>query len=56
LCAEVTPPLASTDGHDVACHFWQEIAPMAQRSVASALAPNPRLERLQSAFITGRVP
>jgi len=56
LCAEVTPPLAGTDGHDVACHFWQEIAPMAQRPGASPPPPNPRLERLQSAFITGRVP
>ena len=54
LCAEVTPPLTSHDGHDVACHFWKEIAPRARRPDASAIPVNTRLEKLQSAFITGR--
>ncbi len=56
LCAQATPPLVSDGAHAVACHFWKEIAPGA-RGVpeASSVPANPRLERLQSAFITGRV-
>ncbi len=54
LCAEVTPPLTSADGHEVACHFWREIAPPAASPDVSSIPVNPRLERLQSAFITGR--
>jgi peptide/nickel transport system ATP-binding protein/oligopeptide transport system ATP-binding protein len=54
LCAEVTPPLISADGHDAACHFWKEIAPRAGRPDASTIPVNPRLEKLQAAFITGR--
>ena len=50
-CAAEVPALASDDGHDVACHFWKEIA--ASRPRTAALPPahaNPRLERLQAAF------
>jgi oligopeptide transport system ATP-binding protein len=49
-CAEEVPVLA-----DVACHFWREIAPPCVAADVSSLPANPRLERLQSAFITGRV-
>jgi peptide/nickel transport system ATP-binding protein/oligopeptide transport system ATP-binding protein len=56
LCAQETPPLVSEGAHGVACHFWKEIAPRG-RGVpdASSVPANPRLERLQAAFITGRV-
>jgi oligopeptide/dipeptide ABC transporter ATP-binding protein len=48
LCAEADPPLGSDDNHDVACHFWREIAPhTAQRT---SRTPNARLEKLQAAF------
>ena len=50
LCATADPALASEDGHDVACHFWKEIAPQAVGVSDFALPPNPRLERLQRAF------
>ncbi|HXF81019.1 MAG TPA: dipeptide ABC transporter ATP-binding protein [Usitatibacter sp.] len=48
LCAEADPALGSDDGHDVACHFWREIAPSAAARLSRT--PNPRLERLQAAF------
>jgi len=50
-CAAEEPPLASQDGHDVACHFWKEIR-AASVVAASAIEapPNPRLEKLQAAF------
>jgi oligopeptide transport system ATP-binding protein len=54
-CAEEVPALADEGGHAVACHFWKEIAPPSVAADVSSLPANPRLERLQSAFITGRV-
>jgi oligopeptide transport system ATP-binding protein len=54
-CAEEVPALADEGGHAVACHFWKEIAPPSVAANVSSLPANPRLERLQSAFITGRV-
>ena len=51
LCAVEDPPLAVEDGHGVACHFWREIeAPRTLVPDAASIPPNPRLERLQSAF------
>ncbi len=51
LCAAEEPPLASDDGHDVACHFWKEIrATGVVAPSAIEAAPNPRLEKLQAAF------
>ena len=50
-CAVEVPALASEDGHDVACHFWKEIA--VTRPPESHRPPprvNARLERLQAAF------
>ncbi|MGZ5033495.1 MAG: ABC transporter ATP-binding protein [Usitatibacter sp.] len=50
-CALEDPPLESDDGHGVACHFWREIEPPAALVPDSAaIAPNPRLEKLQAAF------
>jgi peptide/nickel transport system ATP-binding protein/oligopeptide transport system ATP-binding protein len=49
-CAEEDPPLVADGGHAVACHFWREIAPSAAVLPRAAIGPNPRLERLQSAF------
>ncbi|MGZ5084304.1 MAG: ABC transporter ATP-binding protein [Usitatibacter sp.] len=55
LCARETPPLVDEGGHATACHFWKEIAPRGRVVPGlAAIPPNPRLERLQSAFITGR--
>ena len=51
-CAEQVPQLealAAGAGHQVACHLWQQIAPPA---AAAAPAPNRRLQRLQSAFVS----
>ena len=51
-CAEQVPQLealAAGAGHQVACHRWQQIAPPA---AAAAPAPNRRLQRLQSAFVS----
>ena len=50
-CAQEVPPLTSGDGHDVACHFWEEIA-LAHPPAGHLPSPhsNPRLEQLQSAF------
>src|SRR5688572_10014716 len=50
LCAEQTPPLVAEDAHAVACHFWKEIAASGAPPVGRTVAPNLRLERLQSAF------
>lgn len=47
VCREQVPVLGA-DG--VACHRWQVIAPPA--TLAHHTPPNPRLERLQSAFAT----
>ena len=54
-CAAEVPALTSDDGHDVACHFWREIqasAPPAAQRVH--LQRNPRLERLQAAFVASQ--
>ena len=53
-CAEEEPLLTAEDRHQVACHFWKEIASKA--AVADAHSPrrNPRLERLQAAFQAGQ--
>ena len=53
-CAEDVPKLehepAAAGTHGVACHFWREIQPVA--AVLPQAAPrNPRLERLQAAFL-----
>src|SRR5471032_1296585 len=54
-CAEEVPVLENDAGHSVACHFWKEIATTgAFVPDVSSVPANPRLERLQSAFITGR--
>jgi peptide/nickel transport system ATP-binding protein/oligopeptide transport system ATP-binding protein len=56
-CADEVPPLDSDGARAVACHFWREIAPPpALVPDILSLPPNPRLERLQSAFIPGRSP
>ena len=44
------PRLIANAGHAVACHFWREIAPSAAVLPRAAIGPDPRLERLQSAF------
>jgi peptide/nickel transport system ATP-binding protein/oligopeptide transport system ATP-binding protein len=49
LCAAQEPPLASDDGHDVACHFWKEIGASGVVPVAESV-PDPRLAKLQAAF------
>jgi oligopeptide/dipeptide ABC transporter ATP-binding protein len=51
-CREEAPALQRAEGgHAIACHFWREIEPppavLPQRE-----ASNPRLQRLQSAFVT----
>jgi len=50
-CAAETPPLVAEDGHGVACHFWQEIAPPARLAPHLKAEPNERLARLQAAFL-----
>jgi len=49
-CAQEVPALRSTDGHGVACHFWEEIAP--PPGMAAEAPANDRLVRLQAAFRT----
>jgi oligopeptide/dipeptide ABC transporter ATP-binding protein len=49
-CATEAPPLATANGHAVACHFWREIEPAGGIKGATIVPPNPRLERLQQAF------
>jgi len=48
-CAQLAPALVDEAGHAVACHRWREIAAPARQASSSAL--NPRLLRLQSAFL-----
>ena len=48
-CAHDPPLLQHDAGHAVACHFWREIEPPPPLPAA---APNPRLQRLQSAFVS----
>ena len=56
-CAAEEPPLATADGHGVACHFWKEIdAPAALLPDAATTRRNERLEKLQSAFTQGAPP
>jgi oligopeptide/dipeptide ABC transporter ATP-binding protein len=50
-CAQEVPALRDADGHAVACHFWEEIAPPA--NLAAAQPVNERLVRLQGAFRAG---
>ena len=47
-CAQEVPELRTTQGHSVACHFWEEFP--APADLAGAEAVNTRLLRLQSAF------
>jgi len=47
-CAQEVPALRASEGHAVACHFWEEIAPPAGVSAAGQV--NERLVRLQQAF------
>ncbi|MEP7067709.1 MAG: dipeptide ABC transporter ATP-binding protein [Usitatibacter sp.] len=57
LCAVEEPPLATEEGHGVACHFWKEIeAPAALLPDAATAPRNDRLERLQHAFTQGALP
>lgn len=52
LCSQSTPPLVTEGGHGVACHFWREIEmPLALRNGAGGAPENPRLAKLQSAFV-----
>jgi len=53
-CAQEVPALRSSDGHSVACHFWEEIAPPA--GIAVQAPGNDRLVRLQAAFRASGVP
>jgi oligopeptide transport system ATP-binding protein len=50
-CAQEVPALRSSNGHSVACHFWEEIAP--PPGIAAEAAANDRLVRLQAAFRGG---
>jgi oligopeptide transport system ATP-binding protein len=50
-CAQEVPELRSTQGHSVACHFWEDIP--APANVAGGATVNVRLLRLQSAFSGG---
>jgi oligopeptide transport system ATP-binding protein len=50
-CAQEVPELRSTQGHSVACHFWEDIP--APTNVAGGATVNARLLRLQSAFSGG---
>ncbi|MEO7391071.1 MAG: dipeptide ABC transporter ATP-binding protein [Ramlibacter sp.] len=47
-CAQEVPALRASDGHSVACHFWEEILPT--EAPAPAAPVNERLVRLQAAF------
>jgi peptide/nickel transport system ATP-binding protein len=53
-CAQEVPALRATNGHSVACHFWEEIAP--PPGMAAEAPANDRLVRLQAAFRGGGVP
>jgi oligopeptide transport system ATP-binding protein len=57
-CAADVPPLEEdAAGRSVACHFWREIpSPGALVPDILSMPPNPRLERLQAAFIPGDSP
>ncbi|BBK41470.1 ABC transporter ATP-binding protein [Allostella vacuolata] len=49
-CRTESPDLAAgADGHAVACHRWQELAPLPS-AVAETIAIDPRLAALQGAF------
>ncbi len=51
-CSIEVPQLLFEDGHGVACHFWREIdLPAGLAADAVPPPPNPRLERLQAAFL-----
>jgi oligopeptide/dipeptide ABC transporter ATP-binding protein len=53
-CAQEVPLLRSAgDGHTVACHFFETIAPPA--AIQAEVAPNERLARLQAAFRGGGI-
>ena len=57
-CAQTAPSLVAEvgdgdgGGHAVACHRWREIAPPTSLRSRASSAANPRLARLQSAFLT----
>jgi oligopeptide transport system ATP-binding protein len=52
LCSQQVPRLEMSDGHAVACHFWQDLAvpPLPQAALAGSDASR-RLLRLQSGFL-----
>lgn len=50
-CSEEVPILKNDGGHNVACHFWAEIATSASFDANTHVPPpNLRLEKLQAAF------
>ncbi|HZQ62484.1 MAG TPA: dipeptide ABC transporter ATP-binding protein [Casimicrobiaceae bacterium] len=56
-CAAEVPALTSADGHDVACHFWKEIAATRPRGGGLPhVTGNARLARLQAAFAPASLP
>ena len=56
-CTSDVPALDFEGGHGVACHFWREIGLRpGLASDATPPPPNPRLERLQAAFLPKQGP
>ena len=54
LCSERAPALETVGSQTVACHFWRDIPVSAPVGQPAGITPaQVRLERLQSAFVTG---